>query len=357
MPLHAAALFLLLTPVQCSSGGSGAGPCAEGAFAGQYQGTWGESGSETGTWQATVDSCGAVSGTGDGGAFTITGTIDPSGRMQFGATAENGTTTATFTGTGDAAGNVSGTWIDSTGSSTGTFHGRRISASVPDASSTGLCAGGAFAGQYQGTWGESGSETGTWQATVDSCGAVSGTGDGGAFTITGTIDSSGRMQFGATAEDGTITAIFTGTGDAAGNVSGTWIDSTGSTTGTFHGGRTSASGPDAAAPVGTEQPAPMLCDPLNDTCAVGTRCEFSCSDPPGVKCSPGSSGTITSGAACKSSEDCQAGSVCSYPSSTATGGTCIAACKSNSDCLAGQVCRTIAYSCPSGSLYSLLWCQ
>jgi hypothetical protein len=168
MPLHAAALFLLLTPVQCSSGGSGAGPCAEGAFA----------------------------------------------------------------------------------------------------------------GQYQGTWGESGSETGTWQATVDSCGAVSGTGDGGAFTITGTIDSSGRMQFGATAEDGTITAIFTGTGDAAGNVSGTWIDSTGSTTGTFHGGRTSASGPDAAAPVGTEQPAPMLCDPLNDTCAVGTRCEFSCSDPP-----------------------------------------------------------------------------
>jgi hypothetical protein len=112
------AVLLILTQVQCGNS------CTGGAYAGLYQGTWGSQGSETGTWEVMVDTCGAINGSGDNGAFAISGTVDGSGRMKFGATKPGSSTTASFTGTIEGPGSVSGTWSSSL--SGGTFHGKLV---------------------------------------------------------------------------------------------------------------------------------------------------------------------------------------------------------------------------------------
>jgi hypothetical protein len=192
--------------------------------------------------------------------------------------------------------------------------------------------------------------------TVDSCGAMSGTADGGTLTASGTVDANGRMNFSVATQNGVTASICTGTIDASGNVAGTWIDATGSSIGTFHGKR--GAPPDTSAPVGPAIPVPSSCDPRNDTCPGGTHCGFSCSEPAGINCLPGAAGTVPFGGICHFVAECQTGSAsCLYASAGATDGTCIAACATDGDCLAGQKCTTVSVRCGSGAFYSTMWCR
>ncbi len=124
----AAALLCSLPVISCSSDG-GASTCSPAnAYQGSYSGTWGTATSQYGTWNAKVDTCGSVSGSGlnsGSGAFTITGTADGSGNVTFGATQQDGTKTATFSGAVAANGSIQGTWISVDGSLSGTFSGSR----------------------------------------------------------------------------------------------------------------------------------------------------------------------------------------------------------------------------------------
>lgn len=95
-----------------------------GGYAGNYEGTWGLDGLTVGTWTATVDAAGNVTGSGDD--FIITGSVSGSGVITFtGTTQDSGATTATFVGSIDISGHVEGTWTSTSGDS-GTFTGDRV---------------------------------------------------------------------------------------------------------------------------------------------------------------------------------------------------------------------------------------
>jgi len=95
-------------------------------FAGNYQGNF--SGDDTGTWTATINNNGEISGLrkstifGDAG---ISGGVDSSGQ----STIKGNIDTVVFSGIFTRNGNVSGSWLDDDGSS-GTFSGQRISTPV-----------------------------------------------------------------------------------------------------------------------------------------------------------------------------------------------------------------------------------
>ena len=92
-------------------------------FSGDYQGNF--SGDDTGTWTATINNNGDISGLrkstifGDAG---ISGGVDSSGQ----STIKGNIDTVVFSGTFTRNGNVSGSWLDDDGSS-GTYSGQRIS--------------------------------------------------------------------------------------------------------------------------------------------------------------------------------------------------------------------------------------
>ncbi len=92
---------------------------------------------------------------------------------------------------------------------------------------------GLLAGVYRGTF--SGDDTGTWTATVDASGAITGVSTSdvfGADPISGSLDSSGQANI-----TGTVgTAVFSGRFTRSGEASGSWRDDDGST-GTFTGRR------------------------------------------------------------------------------------------------------------------------
>jgi hypothetical protein len=117
-----------LAMISCDSD-AGASTCSPAnAYQGSYSGTWGTATSQYGTWNAVIDTCGGVSGSGlqsGSAAFTISGTSDSSGNVTFGATQQNGTITATFSGTVATDGSIQGTWTSVDGSASGTFSGSR----------------------------------------------------------------------------------------------------------------------------------------------------------------------------------------------------------------------------------------
>lgn len=82
----------------------------------------------------------------------------------------------------------------------------------------------AYAGDYSGTF--SGAESGTWAVSIDAEGGISGTGSSttfGAFTVSGTVDGSGDVDFSAASGGVAGAALFSGTINAqTGAVSGTW---------------------------------------------------------------------------------------------------------------------------------------
>jgi len=92
-----------------------------------------------------------------------------------------------------------------------------------------------FAGDYQGNF--TGDDTGTWTATVDSNGGITGLrksdnfGDAG---ISGSVASSGQSKISGTVD----TVVFSGIFNRNGDVSGTWQDDD-ATTGSFSGRRIS----------------------------------------------------------------------------------------------------------------------
>ena len=123
----ATALTCTLLLISCSSN-DGASTCSPAnTHQGTYSGTWGTSTDSYGTWNANVDACGSVSGSGLSGTvpFTISGTADSSGNVTFGATQQDGTKTATFSGTIAADSSIQGTWTSVDGSASGTFSGSR----------------------------------------------------------------------------------------------------------------------------------------------------------------------------------------------------------------------------------------
>jgi len=94
---------------------------------GVYQGTYGLSDTAMyGTWHVVIDSAGIISGEGDGGQFTITGTVDKNGNLSMGATWRGNVKTASFSGAIGLDCTVNGTFTESGGIS-GIFKGKRIS--------------------------------------------------------------------------------------------------------------------------------------------------------------------------------------------------------------------------------------
>ncbi len=93
-------------------------------FSGKYKGTF--TGDDTGSWIATVDANGVITGisTSDAyGADKISGTLSSSGKSSMSGTAGS----TIFSGNFSRTGNVTGTWVDDTNAS-GSFTGKRISA-------------------------------------------------------------------------------------------------------------------------------------------------------------------------------------------------------------------------------------
>jgi len=92
----------------------------------QYQGNWAGSytGGDNGTWSATIDSDGNVSGSATSNVFSQTynleGTVSSEG--VFTATVGSATSGATFTGNIDGD-NVTGTWINSSAGLSGNWSG------------------------------------------------------------------------------------------------------------------------------------------------------------------------------------------------------------------------------------------
>jgi beta-glucanase (GH16 family) len=131
------------------------------------------------TWDATIDKCGKITGQGNGGTFTVSGNVDASGNMVFGATNRGTTKTADFVGTIDAQGRMTGTWHDASGNS-GSFSGHRTGAAGAGGSTAGTGgAGGATGGAGGGTGGASSSTGGAGGGTG---GAGGGTGGAGGST-------------------------------------------------------------------------------------------------------------------------------------------------------------------------------
>ncbi len=93
-----------------------------------------------------------------------------------------------------------------------------------------------YTGDYEGTF--SGDDTGSWSATVDANGIITGVSTSATFgpdTIAGSIASSGKSSM-----NGTVgSAIFSGNFSRTGDVIGTWIDNDG-VSGSFIGKRISA---------------------------------------------------------------------------------------------------------------------
>lgn len=93
-----------------------------GLYAGTYSGTF--SGTDSGVWTATIDSSGAITGTGTSsqvGLFSVSGQISTSGASTF--SPSGGTSTgASFSGSIDVAtGTMSGTWSNSSSGGSGTW--------------------------------------------------------------------------------------------------------------------------------------------------------------------------------------------------------------------------------------------
>ncbi len=93
-------------------------------YTGDYEGTF--TGDDTGSWSATVDANGAITGVSTSTTFgpdTISGNLSSSGKSSM-----SGTVGSTiFSGNFSRTGNATGTWLDSDGAS-GRFNGKRISA-------------------------------------------------------------------------------------------------------------------------------------------------------------------------------------------------------------------------------------
>ncbi len=91
---------------------------------------------------------------------------------------------------------------------------------------------GLLAGDYQGTF--SGDDTGTWTATINSAGVLTGT---VASNSIGTVNASGNINSsGQATMSGTVgSTVFSGTFSNTGSVTGTWSD--GVDSGTFTGNR------------------------------------------------------------------------------------------------------------------------
>lgn len=104
-----------------------------GLLAGDYRGTF--SGDDTGSWVATIDANGNITGisTSDTfGADTISGTLSSSGQAIISGTVG----AAVFSGVFSRNGEADGSWQDNEDNTSGTFTGRRVSIAVPPAGSS-----------------------------------------------------------------------------------------------------------------------------------------------------------------------------------------------------------------------------
>ncbi len=93
-------------------------------YTGDYEGAF--TGDDTGSWSATVDANGVITGVSTSTTFgsgTISGNLSSSGKSSMSGTVGSAVFSGNFSRTGDA----SGTWIDNDGAS-GSFNGKRISA-------------------------------------------------------------------------------------------------------------------------------------------------------------------------------------------------------------------------------------
>lgn len=130
------ALLAVVFVVSFSACGDDDGPCiGDNAFEGSYEGTY--SGGDFGEFEATVDSCGQVTGEAfsfaDDESYGISGDVSEEGDLVF--VAGSVSSGATFTGTIDQTGFVQGTWSNSSTGEAGSFSGGEVadgtSAPVP----------------------------------------------------------------------------------------------------------------------------------------------------------------------------------------------------------------------------------
>jgi len=201
---------------------------AAGYFTGTFTGTCGTQ-PDFGTWSATIDSVGNLTGTGIdtafGGSSTMTGSSTAMGA--YSGTDSGAAGSANWTGSVSLDGSISGTWVGTGGSTgcSGTYIGAKSVNNVAT-----------FAGSYQGTF--AGADSGTWTATVAANGTATGSGMSalvGAFTLTGTVGSNGSATMAQSVGGASTGAAFSATFNAYGGVTGNWVN--GGTTGTLAGFR------------------------------------------------------------------------------------------------------------------------
>ena len=192
-------------------------------YKGTYSGTY--SGTDYGTWTARYISQGTGVGVAWSNRYNIpdvgTGAINSSG--VFYATMNGG---STLSGTVASNGSVQGTWYNSLTGQSGTLSGRKnLPAELQK-----------FEGNYEGTF--SGSDSGTWNAAIDSEGSCSGN----VWSETDQQNYSGAGIINYTGEfisEVSNRAIQHGIINSAGNVQGTWYIPSGGS-GTLTGSKVSA---------------------------------------------------------------------------------------------------------------------
>lgn len=94
-------------------------------------------------------------------------------------------------------------------------------------------------GYYEGTF--SGDDSGTWSMTVDAIGNITGDGisvSGDAFTLAGSVSSSGDANADAAVGGTSTGAKYSGTLTRDGSFSGTWLNTTFAEAGSFSGNKT-----------------------------------------------------------------------------------------------------------------------
>jgi len=90
----------------------------------------------------------------------------------------------------------------------------------------------------------------------------------------------------------------------------------------------------------------MMCDPVAQNCAAGSKCELSCVPVTGLRCAPDPMTGGAHGDACgQSIGDCQKGAVCILNMPAGTGARCRKYCTSSATCPGGGTCQAVNLAC------------
>lgn len=208
----------------CGGGGGGGGTAAVSPFAGTYSADYTRA--ETGTLTIAVGANGGASIVITDSALDVltgTGSVSAAGQLTATAANETGTTSVGVSGQFVSQGGI----ITASGSITGAMSVNWSASQIAEAGVN------AFAGNWSGTY--TGTESGTWQAVIQTNGQVSATAQSptvGTVNLGGTVAPAGSatLQGSGSGIGGPFTITWTGTFRmqiSAAVGSGTWVSSSG----------------------------------------------------------------------------------------------------------------------------------